>query len=328
MPAKLSWPRALQWRRRLREWFESRLPRRDTLLLTQRNVYILPSAPGGMLAATLLVLLLASINYQLNLGYLLTFLLTGAAAVGMHVCHANLRGLTMHLIAPQPTFARARGVFDIELVNERRSLRPAIAVRTAAQEQATWTDVPAQGRARVQLGFVPQRRGEQFLPTLTLQTDYPLGTFRVWTVWRLASPVLVYPAVEAHPPPLPPVQAVGAGQAQRSAAAASGEFEGVRAWRRGDARKLVVWKKVAKNDELVSRDLEHAQRSELWLDLESTGCADLEHRLSRLCAWVLQAEQRGLRYGLRLGGQRIGPGQGGAHQAQCLQALALYAGAA
>ncbi len=327
MPIPLRWPYTLQWRRRLREWFESRLPRRDSLLLTQRNVYILPSAPGWMLAATLLVLLLASINYQLNLGYLLTFLLTGAAAVGMHVAHANLRGLAMHLIAPQAAFARARGLFDIELVNDRRSARPAIAVRTAAQEQATWTDVPAQGRTKVQLGFVPQRRGEQFLPTLTLQTDYPLGTFRVWTVWRPASPVLVYPAVEAHPPPLPPAQAVGAGQAQRSAAAPSGEFEGVRAWRRGDARKLVVWKKVAKNDELVSRDMEHAQRSELWLDLEHTGSAELEHKLSRLCAWVLLAEQRGLRYGLRLGGQRIGPSQGGAHQAQCLQALALYPGA-
>jgi hypothetical protein len=46
-----------------------------------------------MLGATLLVLLVASINYQLNLGYLLTFLLAGSALVGMHVCHATLRGL-------------------------------------------------------------------------------------------------------------------------------------------------------------------------------------------------------------------------------------------
>jgi hypothetical protein len=50
-----------------------------------------------MLGATLLVLLVASINYQLNLGYLLTFLLAGSAVVGMHVCHGTLRGLTMHM---------------------------------------------------------------------------------------------------------------------------------------------------------------------------------------------------------------------------------------
>ena len=42
-----------------------------------------------MLAATLLVLLVASINYQLNLGYLLTFPLAGSALVGMHLCHGT-----------------------------------------------------------------------------------------------------------------------------------------------------------------------------------------------------------------------------------------------
>ena len=94
-------------RSRFQRWFQSRLPLADTLTLTQRNVYILPSRPGLMLGATLLVLLVASINYQLNLGYLLTFLLAGSAVVGMHVCHGTLRGLRLHLLAPEPTFATA-----------------------------------------------------------------------------------------------------------------------------------------------------------------------------------------------------------------------------
>ena len=64
---------------------QSRLPLTDSITLTQRNVYILPTRPGLMLALTLLVLLVASINYQLNLGYLLTFLLAGSAA-GRHAC--------------------------------------------------------------------------------------------------------------------------------------------------------------------------------------------------------------------------------------------------
>ena len=84
-------------RARFRHWWQARLPLSDTQLLTQRNVYILPTRPGFMLGLTLLVLLVASINYQLNLGYLLTFLLAGSAVVGMHVCHATLRGLTLNL---------------------------------------------------------------------------------------------------------------------------------------------------------------------------------------------------------------------------------------
>ena len=72
----------LNLRKRFQAWFESRLPLRDSTTLTQRNVYILPTRPGFMLAATLLVLLIASINYQLNLGYILTFLLTGSMVSG------------------------------------------------------------------------------------------------------------------------------------------------------------------------------------------------------------------------------------------------------
>src|SRR6218665_1480705 len=88
-------------RRRFQRWWQERLPFCDSLLLTQRNVYILPTGAGWMLALTLLVLLIASINFQLNLGYLLTFLLAGSAVVGMHVCHANLRGITLQLQAPE-----------------------------------------------------------------------------------------------------------------------------------------------------------------------------------------------------------------------------------
>jgi hypothetical protein len=99
--------RAPWLRARLRRWIHARLPRTDTLLLTQRNVYILPTRPGLMLALTLLLLLVASINYQLNLGYLLTFLLAGSALVGMHRCHGNLRGADA---APEPAGAGARRV--------------------------------------------------------------------------------------------------------------------------------------------------------------------------------------------------------------------------
>ena len=104
----------------------------------------------------------------------------------------------------------------------------------------------------------------------------------------------------------------------------------MRAYRRGDPLKLVVWKKAAKADELVSRDAQQVQRFELWLDLAHTGIPGataggppLEQAVSRLCAWVLLADKQGLHYGLRLAGQEIAPGSGEAHRRNCLQALAL-----
>ena len=72
-------PTRSRWRQRLHNWVtRGQVPGAEHTL-GHRNIYVLPSAAGCMLAATLLVLLVASINFQLNLGYLLTFLLAGSA---------------------------------------------------------------------------------------------------------------------------------------------------------------------------------------------------------------------------------------------------------
>ncbi len=300
-----------------------------------------------MLGITVLVLLVASINYQLNLGYLLTFLLAGCALVGMHVCHATLRGLAMNLVPPHAQYAGASSVLDVKLTNARRSPRHGIGLsilnpydpddHAANQRHWAWTDVPAQGSCVVQVAFTPPRRGLHRVPTLTAETRFPLGTFRVWTVWRPAAQILVYPAPEQNPPPLPPGEPRSGGAAT-ARAQATGEFDGVRAYRRGDPMKLVVWKKAvavmsAPSGEqphhqggdagLVVRDAEQAQQYELWLDFMQAGTANTEARLSRLCAWVLQVDKLGLSYGLRLPALSIKPGSGEAHKRQCLEALAV-----
>ena len=322
-------------RQRFQRWWQARLPLSDTLALTQRNVYILPTGAGWMLLLTLLVLLVASINFQLNLGYLLTFLLAGSAVVGMYICHANLRGLTLHLKAPEPHFMGTSAAFEVQVSSERATPRYGIALSVHGADQEAhkeahhwaWTDVPAQGQSSVQVAFKPARRGLHHVPTLTAETRFPLGTFRVWTYWRPAAQVLVYPAPEQPPPPLPPGEPRGAGTGS-APTQGIGEFDGVRAYRRGDPLKLVVWKKAAKSvatgtDDLVSRDSQQAQRHELWLDPARTALPEHEARLSRLTAWVLQADRLGLAYGLRLPGVEIAPNTGAAHRRNCLEALAL-----
>ena len=320
---------AVYFRQRFRSWFENRLPLSDHITLTQRTVYILPTRPGVMMGVTLIILLVASINYQLNLGYLLTFLLAGSALIGMHVCHGTLRGLAMHLQASGEHYAGATAPVDIQLTNTRGAIRHGIGLSVLDSHAANhwvWTDVPAQGTSTVQVAFRPARRGLHRLPTLTAETRFPLGTFRVWTVWRPATQVLVYPAPESHAPPLPPGEPRSGGAANASRAQNTGEFDGVRGYKRGDPLKLVVWKKAAKADEqgngLVVRDTTQAHAYELWLDFVQAGTVDTEHKLSRLCAWVLAADKQGAVYGLRLPSLSIQPASGETHKRHCLEALA------
>jgi len=315
-------------RARFRAWWQARLPRTDTQTLTQGNVYILPTRAGWMFGLTLIVLLLASVNYQLNLGYVLTFLLAGSGIVSMHITHGTLRGLTLHLRPMSPTFAGDAAVLDIVMTSPSTA-RFGIGLRMLDAPDATlaWTDVPAGGQAVAHVSFVPAVRGRREVATLSAETRFPLGLFRAWTVWRPAATLLVYPRPEAGAPPLPAARPVTGGPAQ-SRSAAGGEIEGVRAYRRGDPLKLVAWKKAAQALEtgagLVSRDTSVSARHELWLEWSACGSMAPESRLSRLTTWTLSAERAGTDFGLRLPGLELAPAGGHGQRQRCLEALALW----
>ena len=307
-------------------WLQSRLTPTDQWLLTQRNIYIVPTGAGLGFAATLLLMLLASINYQLNLGYVLTFLLAGSALVSMHLTHRTLRGLTLRLQPPQPGFAGQPVLLDVVLGNpgaQRHGLclRFADAVRHGTGK--TWCDVPAQGEQKAELAIVPPARGWHPVPALLLETRFPFGLFRAWTVWRPAARLLAWPRPEQPAAPLPAAPAA-AGEQTPTRAGSGGELDGVRSWRRGDSMRQVAWKKVARSGELVSRETASAAGRELWLDWQAAQVPGTEARLSRLTAWVLLAERQGLVHGLRLPGRELPPGQGDTHRRQALETLALW----
>lgn len=313
---------------RLRRWFENRLPAADSCTLTQRNIYIVPTKGGWAFAGMLLLMLLGSVNYQLNLGYLLTFLLAGCALASMHMTHATLRGLTLRLRPPGPVFAGEAALLDIVITNPggvRHGIGLAFHDRSRFGRSRAWLDVPAMGQQPAQLSMVPAARGWHGVPTLTAETRFPLGLFRAWTVWRPAARVLAYPRPESPAPPLPASRHTR-GDAPEVQRHEGSELEGVRAWRRGDTLRQVLWKKVARNGELISRDTSTTVSRELWLDWHAAQpvSGGLEGRLSRLAAWVQAADRSGTAYGMHLPGRDVSPAQGDLHRRELLEVLALW----
>jgi uncharacterized protein (DUF58 family) len=136
--------------------------------------------------------------------------------------------------------------------------------------------------------------------------------------------VLAWPRPENPAPPLPAADPQAGDNAVQSRGSGS-ELDGVRPWRRGDTMRQVVWKKVARSGELVSRETTAAGQRELWLDYTGTAAAGVEQRLSRLAAWVLAAESQGLASGLKLPGATLAPNQGDAHKRAALDLLGEFA---
>ncbi len=320
----------LSLRQRLRRWWQLRAAPSDIHVMTQRNVYILPTRAGLMFALTVLTLLLASINYQLNLGYLLTFLLAGSGVVSMHWTHNTLRGLRLHLKPVAAVFAGGQALLEVVLTAPAADRQPrygiGLAVNTATDDRLSWVDVPTGGQVTTQLSSSVTERGLQALPRLTIQTRFPLGLFRAWTIWRPTATVLAYPRPESDAPELP--MASGGSGAVQSRNSGDSEIDGIRTYRRGDPMKNIVWRKAAKmldaGGELLSRDSVAQGLKTVWLDWQMCAPLAAEHRLSRLAAWVIEADRLGLRYGLRLPSGSLGPDHGDQHRRACLVALAVW----
>lgn len=290
--------------------------------LVQRRIYVLPTPAGLAFAGALLAMLLASINYNLSLGYGLVFLLGGAAVASIVHAFRNLLGLSIRPARCMHVFCGDTAGFVLQIDNPRRARRPALRLR-AHGEQADLDIGPAQA-ASVTLPCPTHRRGELPLGRTVLETTWPLGLIRAWSVFVPELSCLVYPAPEPDPPALPED---GEGNAGRLGRMRDGDddFAGLRAHRTADSPRHVAWKVLARGGPMLTKQYASWSGQDLQLDWTVLPAQlDDEQRLSRLAAWVLQAEQGGRRYALALPGNAIEPGQGPAHLQRCLSALARF----
>ena len=168
-----------------------------------------------------LILLIGSINYMLQLGYLLTFLVASMAVVGMHNTHSNLAQIVLRGVRCEPVYAgdvaRVRNQRDQS--DDRRSLRAALFAfepsepcRSAAfsvgatvreREQPTITiELPARGLRTVAVPLPAPLRGRLPAPRMTIETRYPFGLWRAWAYLTPALTAMVYPAPEFDAPPV------------------------------------------------------------------------------------------------------------------------------
>lgn len=306
--------------RRWRQWFSGLLsPRRadvPPLTLTQRRVYVLPTAAGLMYAFTLALMLIGSINYNLSLGYALTFLLAGLGIVAIVQSFRNLAGLQLRPARPTPGFAGAQVHFGVRLDSQRR--RTGLKLSLAGGESVL---CHVQAQELVHLALPVQHRGWQAMPRLTVASTWPLGLIKAWSHARFDERSLVYPAPVAAAPPWP-----GAGgEGRHLDMSEPDDFFGLRPHRSGDLRQHVAWKASARLDEhLLSKQFAAEQGELLWFRLDLAPGATLEEKLSVLTRWVLDAHAAQQRYALRLDGTALPPATGSEHLHACLQALALY----
>ena len=308
------------------DWFiRPRAAESGVVVLVQRRVYILPTQQGVMFAAVLLMMLLGAINYNLSLGFVLTFLLAALAFNAMLLTSRNLAHLHVSGGRAPAVFAGSPASFTLILTNPGDRLRYSIGLsrNRRGSDDAQFIDVPARASAPISITIPAERRGRLRPGRLTLFTRFPLGLYHAWSHVRPDMVCIIYPRPALSGLALPPQEAaVGAGAAHGSG---QEDFAGLRTYHVGDPPRHVAWKIAARGQGLYTKQFTGLAASEIWLAWHHLPIRmGTEERLSCITRWVLDADAQRLSYGLRLPNRVIPMASGEAQRSRCLEALALY----
>jgi len=289
--------------------------------LTRDRVYIVPSKAGFIFSLLLLVLLIGSINYEKNLGFVLTFLLAGVGNVLLLSTWRNLAGLEIKSTNNPAVFAGEAATFNVQLVNRQPLERYAIGISQQGDEQ-DMVDCAANSTQTISFKKNSHKRGYLNAGRFRLYTEFPSGLFYTWTWIDLSMSCLIYPAPDADTQ-LPYYDHSESGDAD-SPGQGMENFSHLRKYQAGDTLSRVSWKAAAKNNDLHSKVFHGSQPITHWINWDDIPARDTEHRLSVMTALVIQAENNQQPYGIKLPEKQIAPGQGNTHLHQCLSALALH----
>ena len=309
--------------RRTRAWIRRRQGAdTDPVELRRQRIYILPTRLGIAFGAMLFAMLLGGMNYNNNLGLGLTFMLVSLGLVTMHHAHGTLAGVRLRLLEAVPGFVGSDVRFRLLLEHSSNVARPALEIGLTPDGPGNvTTDLPPEGASEATLVLPAQRRGRVELDRFIVSTSHPFGLFRAWAVVHPAYSAIAWPK-PAERGITPPLTATDTGGAQ-SGAIGEDDFAGLRPFHPGDSLRRVAWKAYARGHGLHTKQYAGTDVVSHVFDYESLAGLAVESRLEQLCRWVLDAQEHGEAFALRLPGTSIETNVGPAHRERCLNALAL-----
>ena len=287
-----------------------------------RKIYILPTRFGLMFATMVIAMLVGSINYANNLGFMLTFFFGGIGVLVMHYTWLNLLNLKVQVLPTEPVFAGQTALFQLVIHNLNNRSRGLIETSINKKQDACINDIPAESQQTFNIELPVHERGWYPVDQVVISTQYPLGLFRAWSYLSTDNKFLVYPKpsnqwIPTKTPDYSP-------NASGDKGVGADDFIAHRNYRHSDSPRQIDWKVFAREKGLMTKQFGGDRNEQLMLNFDLVKDLPLEVALSKLTRAILDAEADHVAYGLELPNGKLAVNIGDEHKHACLKLLALY----
>lgn len=273
-----------------------------------------------------MAMLIGAMNYNNNMAYTMVFMVIGIALVGYVVTGINMGSVDIIDPKPKAAFAGGRIHFTLEIRNRSRHVKRALYVvplRMKKDEFFGPFSVQPRSSQMVEISIPAPKRGRFLLSDVMMVSEFPFSWFQAKWRHSLNMTCLVYPE------PLgsrswPELKAADEGGQEGFHFSGGDDFTGLRPFRPGESQRHVDWKAVARGRPMNVKQFTGGGNVQLWFEWDLLSSLDVEGRLSQLTRWVLQADELGDEFGMKIPGYEMGPDSGTLFTRSCLERLALF----
>jgi uncharacterized protein (DUF58 family) len=306
----------------LKTYFRRNAPIQLPFRIQWHRIYILPTSQGVLFLLVLVGMLIGSINYSNNLGFLLTFLLGSMTFISMLYAIRNLTGIYIISTGAEPVFAKEPAEFEFNIRSEK-DVKFAVSFSYKGNKEIV-RDIELQSKRHVKVQAMTQKRGTFSPGPLIISSRYPLGLFRAWVVLRINTDCTVYPKPVSGQVALAEDTIEGEDENGKEIPGVD-DFKELRPYQPGDPLQRISWKTLSRGLDLFTKSFVGRAGSAAFLNWESVPTMNIEKKLSILAHGILKLHRMNMVYGLDIPGSFIDQGSGETHKHRCLKTLAMFA---
>jgi uncharacterized protein (DUF58 family) len=307
---------------RFNRWLNRRIPPASQHILSNRNIFIIPTRFGFVYLIFVVLLFLLATNYQNNVIMLLSYLMASIFITTMMHSFFNLSDLTLSAGKKAAGYVKQNISFPIKISSTKTRLSLNFCFD---KQQAFHLPKGEKGEQTIYVPCYYKKRGVYYPGRLKISSEYSLGLFKTWTRIDFGNQCTVYP----ESVPLSNSQSNFTGSSKLNSTLekckpGTDDFFELKAHILGDPMSRIAWKQFARGQGRLTKHYHQPQGTTCWLKLIDMPNNGIEKQLQYLCFLVNQCNQAGQVFGLDLSQEKILPSKGDHHFKQCLMALAIY----
>lgn len=308
-------------RNRFDKFLTARVPEAREFTLSNKNIFIFPTAFGLSYLFVVVLLFLLGTNYQNNVIMLLAYLMASFFVTVTLTSFFNLKALKLASEKSIHGFAEQKISVPIKVVTTKPRFDLALCF-----EDGEVTKLDTLNREqRTNIYWHSAKRGVFNPGRVKLVSEYAFGLLRVWSWLDFGHQLTVFPA----PKPITNKQLSqhidkGEQGAKATQEKDGDEFKELSSYKTGESLARVAWKQLARGQGKLSKVYNQEVGEAKYLSFDSLPPVSNDLKLSYLSYLVMQYAQADIDFGLVLPNQTISVASGEAHKLECLYALAKF----